>query len=468
MIIPRSVLLLALLLLVLGPGLPIPGSERVVGQEVAADHGQSQPGAADRIWGRVRTSSGVVYEGFIRWDRNEGSWADVLDGSKGIDWENFDEWTVWKDFENPRAERAIEVAGYRITWDDRVPDFASSAESGVRFGHIRRIRVLDEDRAEIELRSGQVVELEGGSTDLGTEMREFLVESQEDGIVTLSWQELEEIQFGPAPPTARPVGARLHGTVEDRSGSRYTGYISWGQDEILTTDTLYGEEKGGREWEALFGDVSSIEQVSDGDRLTLVGGEELILARTNETDWGSRGVMVFDPELGRVGVGWREVASLWFHGPESPTTYDAFDGGHRLRGTLVTRSGEELSGWIRWDADEEYSWEILDGTWEDVVFDVEFGKVAGIERDLEMRGEVEVQMGVSLTMERRKFTRVTLRDGRVLRLEGSNDVDDQNKGIYIQVDDGGSPGAGDASVEGEEPRWILVRWDDFKQLRLQH
>ena len=36
----------------------------------------------DRIWGQLHTTSGDVYEGFIRWDRNEGSWVDILDGSR--------------------------------------------------------------------------------------------------------------------------------------------------------------------------------------------------------------------------------------------------------------------------------------------------------------------------------------------------------------------------------------------------
>ena len=35
----------------------------------------------DRIWGRLYTTTGDVHEGFIRWDRNEGSWLDRTDGT---------------------------------------------------------------------------------------------------------------------------------------------------------------------------------------------------------------------------------------------------------------------------------------------------------------------------------------------------------------------------------------------------
>ena len=35
-----------------------------------------------RLYGRVVTRRGDEHVGFIRWDRNEGSWADFLDADK--------------------------------------------------------------------------------------------------------------------------------------------------------------------------------------------------------------------------------------------------------------------------------------------------------------------------------------------------------------------------------------------------
>ena len=58
---------------------------------------------SDRLYGRAWTVDGRELEGFIRWDRNEGSWTDVLDADK--------------------------VAGGRET------------QSGIRFGQIQRIQV---------------------------------------------------------------------------------------------------------------------------------------------------------------------------------------------------------------------------------------------------------------------------------------------------------------------------------------
>jgi hypothetical protein len=131
----------------------------------------SQPVKAqsvDRIWGRITTVSGDMHEGFIRWDRNEGSWADQLDGSKEhLEFEFQDWWRLAHPGDRQR-DRVVELEGYRISWDDEEPTFPSSAESGVRFGHIKRITIEDNE-ANLELRSGKTVTLSGGATDLGSD-----------------------------------------------------------------------------------------------------------------------------------------------------------------------------------------------------------------------------------------------------------------------------------------------------------
>jgi len=389
----------------------------------------------DRIWGRVETSAGDVYEGFIRWDRNEGSWVDLLNGRKELSFDHYDVWNELVDQDENRRERSIEFFGIRLSWDDDEAQFPSSAESGIRFGHIQRMRVLDDDLVRLDLRSGERLEMHGGSTDLGRDIREFLVDDPERGEVELSWRDIYEIDFGPAPAGARPDGERLYGTVEDRFGSRYTGYICWDLDEILTTDILDGEENG-RDREIPFERIAAIEPTWDGSLVTFIDGEEMELSGSNDVDDDNRGIQISDPGLGMVEVEWDEFASIRFHDPDSDTGYEDFDGGHRLWGTVVTESGDELTGWIRWDADEDYSWELLGGYWRDVAFDIEFGKIAVIERASSRSAEV------------------TLLDGRTFELEDTNDVDSDNKGIFIQFDDTGE--------------WVMVTWDDFREVRFEH
>ncbi len=394
---------------------------------------------ADRIWGTVETAAGRVYEGYIRWDRNEGSWVDLLNGTKEMSREAEE---IWKELayedDDRNRDRTIEFLGLRISWDDR--DFPGSADSGIRFGHIRRLVVLDDDAVELELKSGEWIELEGGSTDLGDEIRELLIDDPQEGVVELRWRDLDEIEFGQAPTYPSSEGTRLYGTVEDVFGDRYTGYISWDLDEILTTDILDGEERG-RDREIPFERIAEIHQDLGRARVVFTDGDEMTLSGTNDVDDGHRGVQISDPGLGQVEVEWDEFESVRFHEPDVDTGYDAFDGGHRLRGTVETRDGEEYTGWIAWDADETHSWEMLDGEDRDIIFDVEFGQIRSIERDSS------------------RSALVTLLDGRVLELEGSNDVNDDNKGIFIQVEEGS---------RARDRGWVRVSWDNFRMVRFEH
>lgn len=408
--------------------------------------------ADGRIWGRVETVSGQAYEGFVRWGTGGGSWVDLLASSKDL---TAGEYLAWNDrtgSPEPVPERVVEYGGYRISFPDHLSDFPSSAESGIRFGHIRRIRVRGEAGATLELKSGQVLELSGGGADLGRGRWEILVEEPGGRGVTVVSSTVLAVEFGAAPTgVASPSGRRLHGTVKDRWGNEYTGFIAWGADKILDTDLLEGRE-GPTRRQIPFGRIAAVEKTEVGARVALTDGPSIEMAGPGDVGTGSRRILVSDPGLGWMEVRWRDLESVRFHPPSRTPAYEDFDGGRPLMGTVVTREGHELTGRIRWDADEEDSWELLDGSREGVSFDVELGHVATIERLLEQAVTVSVGAGVAVDRERRDGVRATLRDGRVLELTGSNDVSRNNKGIWVRPD--------------PESEWIAVRWEDFKLLRL--
>ncbi len=195
----------------------------------------------------------------------------------------------------------------------------------------------------------------------------------------------------------------------------------------------------------------------------MAGGERVELSGTDEVGRGNGGLLVSDPGLGSVRVDWTDVQRVSFRPEPGPDGLDSFDGGRRLRGTVVTADSTELTGWIKWDGDEEYSWELLDGSDGTVGFDVEFGKIASIERSFEAVTSVNLGptgMSVKAGVREREVL-VTLRDGRVLELGGSNDVDDSNHGIFVlSFEDEHSP-------EDKEAQWVMVRWDDFRAIRFE-
>lgn len=397
-----------------------------------------------RIWATVSLTDGEAYEGYVRWDRNEGSWVDVLDGWKEIP---DDVYTVWRDLwhagEGPT--RTVELKGYRITWDEEDPDFPRQSQTGVRFGHVASLRPLDAVRTEMTLKSGRTLVLESRSSDLGWGMRDLTIRDRSGDVTDVSWGEVSTIRFGPVPGGVAAEGRRLYGRVRDRSGEEVRGFLAWDLDEILTTDVLDGYEDG-RDREVPFSEIASIERYLGGANVTLRGGETIYLRGTNDVGRGHRGVQISVPDLGGVELEWDELDRVSFESPPPGLEYAAFDGGGPLRGTLRTQSGEEISGLIRWNGDVEESWEFLEGSRDAWVYRIEFGFVRSIQR-----GEVDGAL-------------VVLRDGQELELDGRSDVNWDNRGVFVKPD----PRTDSASAEGApagEPAWRLITWDEFDHVR---
>ncbi|MDE2752720.1 MAG: hypothetical protein OXI83_09110 [Gemmatimonadota bacterium] len=347
----------------------------------------------NQLYGSVWTRDGAVHRGFLRWDRNEGSWGDLLDVSK-LD----------------RGFRGL---------------------SGIRFGHVDRIQPVGSSQAIFHLRSGQTIGMEGESTDLGLGMRSLVVTGANGDPTTLEWREIRRVDFEAAPRHVRPAAGRLYGTLSTGRGAEFTGYITWDVDEIHSTDFLDGEADG-RDYQIPFGAISEIEQYGPvGAHVTLHTGERITLFGTNDVDRSNRGITVSDPGLGQVKVPWDYLGSVRFHGARRDQSRSDFDGGRPLRGTVITTSGDALSGDIRWDRDEYSSWEMLNGTSAGIEFDVEFSRIERI---------VKNDAGST----------VILRDGRAYDLQGSNDVDSGNRDILVTT--GGSE--------------YVVAWEEFRELRL--
>ncbi len=336
--------------------------------------------AAPLLYGDVTTVDGEVMSGFLRWDTNEGGWADLLDAYK------------------------------------RFPD-GSLAQAGIRFGHMDRIQVVGDDAAVVLLKNGDEVAFEAHGTDLGTDLRSLVVFSADGDRFELNWSALDQVDLREAPADALPPGGRLYGTLTTRSGDAFTGYVTWDIDEVYTTDILDGDIRG-QDVEIPFGAIETIERFSSSAAdVRLRNGEEFRLRDSNDVDDSNRGITVADPGLGQILVSWDELDRVDFHEAELSEAPVLFQGGEALRGEVETRDGQTFAGTIVWDADESSSWEMINGDARGVEFQIEFAQIASI-RSLGDGAEVE------------------LRDGRVYQLQGSNDVNAANDGILIRRDDG--------------------------------
>ena len=224
---------------------------------------------------------------------------------------------------------------------------------------------------------------------------------------------------------------------------------------------LEGEEvDGGDERQIRFDEIASIARVPGGARIVLVNGVERSLTGTRDVGRRSRGVQISDMGLGRVEVEWSEFRVFRLHEPERVVGYDGFDGGRLLVGTVVTQSGEEIDGLIRWDADEAASWEMLNGRADDVEFTIELGNVSGIERGEAFGATVTLLDGRTFELD----GRTSELDGRTSPQDDSNDVNWDNKGILIApLDNSGTSTAGGANPS----QWRVVTWDEFREVRFR-
>jgi len=381
--------------------------------------------ASGRIYGRVYTEDGDVYEGRIIWDKNEGIWEDILDCTKSYRIPHY---------EGREKEEHIEIFGLRISWS-KSGEY-SSASMGIKFGHIQSIRPRSSHKATIYLKSGEKIKVKGYGTDIGTSVREIVVLDPDYGTVKLDWSDLDKVVFEKEPKDLpREDRKRLLGRVITRDGDEFHGFITWDQDEIFTTDILDGEEDS-KDWEIPFEKIKKIKRRSrNSSTVFLKNQEKLNLSGTNDVNSSNRGILVEDANFGRVEVKWGDFGEVEFleESQRYLKDFDEYDGGELLYGTVYTEDEDSYTGFITWDDDEKYTWEMLNGDYHDLEVVVEFGRVKSIKK--------------------RSFwgAEITLKNGNTFVLENSNDVNEENKGIYILTDE-------------EE---YSVDWEDFEKVEFK-
>lgn len=270
----------------------------------------------------------------------------------------------------------------------------------------------------------------------------------------------------PAPASAQHDGANLiYATITWEMGANRTGYLRWDKEEATWDDlfhcgyrenpwlefidhsalkkekrdsyykthglidriayALNEDDEPGPGWRMFlirFGDIQSFEINSGKDDfvITADGGRHRIggYANDNGSDlWLYE--MGEDPQE----IEWNDLTSIVFSpAPEEHAPY-----AQRLYGTVETAKGL-FTGPIMWDKSECLSIDILDG-----------------END---NGDLTIAMGDILSIEKRDNRSVIIveKNGSSYDMHGSNDVNDNNRGIWILTKDLG---------------WVDIPWSRF-------
>ena len=361
------------------------------------------------LYGTVTTDGGRRYTGVLRWEDEEAFWDDLFNGSKSklpyID----------RLPENRRQRGEIRVLGLRISydWDEE----ATGRQFITRFGDIKEVRPRSGEEVDVVMKSGTTYRLDDGSNDIGARIR---VQDPDVGTVEIEWKKIERIVFAAAPASVRPEVHRLHGEVDTDDGV-FRGLVQWDSHECLSTDKLDGDSEDGK-LSLEMGRIRSIGKKSrSGAEVEMKDGRKFDMSGSNDVDSSIRGIFVEDERYGRVKISWDAFRRADFRdGPATGRAYTDYRAATPLRGTVTDRDGKTWKGRMVFDLDESESWEMLNGDRHGVEYNIPF----------EMIRSIEPIDDDSST--------ITLKNGRDLQLDESQDVTESNAGVLV-IPEGGGP-----------------------------
>jgi hypothetical protein len=367
------------------------------------------------IYGKITLDNGNVYQGVIRWGDEEAFWDDMFNSTK-VD-NIFEEVLYDLDIDDledelyseSRRRRSHRRNIFNITFRDDSPG-ETEHQFKCRFGDIQTMRLRGRESILLTFKNGEEMRISGGSNDVGASL---MILDDELDEVKLKWQRIETIEFMSTPKKLnQKLGDPLFGEVETRRGT-FHGFIQWDHDECLSTDVLDGDSEDG-DMKIRFTNIRSIEKYRRGSLVTLKSGREIYLTGSNDVNSENRGVVIKDPELGKILVKWRAFEKITFQDTgDSGPAYKDFQETRTLSGVVHTKDDETYSGRIIYDLDEIYDLEILDGQDGYIEYNIPFRNIKRISPRSSYGSRIE------------------LKNGDELVLEDSRDVDEDNDGIVV-------------------------------------
>ncbi|MCG8606175.1 hypothetical protein MJD09_14460, partial [bacterium] len=375
------------------------------------------------IYGRVTSTNNNVYQGAIRWGKEETFWTDMFNATKVHN--SIDQYLSHNEMESLQDFLG---SGRRSRRRSRNWPGIDTHEFKCRFGDIQRMDMSRGKRVLLTFKNGEEMEV-SGSGDIGATIK---IMDEELGKVDLKWRRIESVEFLPTPRNLdQKFGDPLYGVVSTRRG-RFEGFIQWDHEECVSRDVLDGTHEDGK-MSIEFGKIKSIVKQRRGSLVTLKSGREFYLKGSNDVNSENRGIVIRDPRIGKILVGWRDFEEVIFDNEirDSGPSYKDFEDARDLEGEVFTQDGESISGRIIYDIDEARDFEILDGQNGHTKFRIAF-------RDIE-----------SIVPRGRHHSIVRLKSGVELDLEDSRDVNRNNDGVIILS--GGN-------------RVTLVRWEEIEEI----
>lgn len=388
------------------------------------------------LYGTVTTISGDKYEGAIRWGTDEVYWADMLNATKVTN--DFTEYLSKEELESLKESGSSSWLGIDIDilniWEDRYSNSQHSFDT--QFGNIKTIKPAGRQRASITTKNGIMFLVNGSnSSDIGEDLTVHVMD-MELGVVKLRWSRIEQIDFKATPENLKETfGEPIYGKVNAGRRGKFEGFINWdysSNSEKFLSHILDGKVRG-RDRKVEFKNIQSISKNRSGVDVILHNQDNLYLSGTRDVNSSNGGIVVNDPEIGRVVVAWRDFVSLEIVEEQTAVQgYDDFVASKGLEGTVRTIDGDELEGLIAFDLDEAWEYEVLNAKDGSTKFEIPFANVQRI------------------VPRNSSFSSVDLKNGVNLLLGEERDVSESNAGILI------------FTSSNERPKY--VRWSKVDEI----
>lgn len=348
-----------------------------------------------RLFGEVATVDNQIYRGFISWGGIKNYWIDFFEASKP---------------QNPYSSFFSDSDEVFFNNGIQILSTPPRHIFSCRFGNIKSIRPTDEKEVLLQLKNGyEFTLIKGNSKDIRTNIQVTTpVET-----VSIKWDHISEIHFMSADSNAvAPHLNQVAGIVKSSQGI-YKGLINWNYNSQKSIEknnninnTLQKMKKIVR-WKGTQGNHYKGIYALEHNPKAFFPNTSVLEPMEN--------VMINMPNTGLVTVTINRFNELEMI-PLSELTllsYDDFAAPETIKGEVITRNNEKISGSLAYDLDENMNFEVLDGKNNNITYQIPFKYIRSIEP------------------KNYKYSFITLKNGSQLSLGDAPDVNHENSGIII-------------------------------------
>lgn len=359
------------------------------------------------IYGKVYTYNNV-YQGQIRWGKEEAFWNDIFNASKISN--AYEQ--AYRNDQDDESDDSWLSFDWRIRsiWEDK--HATTTHQFSCQFGDIAGLYDIGRSRLKLQLKNGFEIDLSGqGFNDIGTDVK---VADEELGIISIDWRRIDRIEFLPSPEKLKGFqGKPIYGTVETYRRDSFTGFVQWDHDERLSIDKLDGDTRDG-DVSIAFAEIKSIEKEGSGCYVRLNSNREFYLKGSNDVNQGNRGVIVTIDGLGKIDIPWKEFKKVSFVQPlGGGPSYQDFSVPRGLSGRVLTYDDRLIPGKIVFDIDEAWEVETLEAKDNNILYRIPF-------RHIQM-----------IRPKNYNYSLVKLKNGDELLLGDGRDVSAENDGLLL-------------------------------------